>query len=172
MEVRKLISADLRLGLLDDFNHIQHWTEQWVRTDTGWQLQPLSGSRFWDKEKRSWMVSYLQEHLNRQGKLFGAFDGGRLVGFSAVDSPVIEGYAALSLLFVDDQYKRQGLGGALFRRAAAGAKDLGARKLFISSIPSTETVAFYVAMGCTDAEHPIPAFLDSDQDRWMELPLN
>ena len=60
MDVRKLIAADLRPGLLDDFNHVQNWTEQWVRTDTGWQLEPLSASRFWDAEKRVWMVSYLQ----------------------------------------------------------------------------------------------------------------
>ena len=172
MDVRKLIAADLRPGLLDDFNHVQNWTEQWVRTDTGWQLEPLSASRFWDAEKRGWMVSYLQEHLDRGGKLFGAFDGGRLIGFAAVDSPVVEGYAPLSLLFVDDRYKRKGLGNALFRCAAAAATELGARKLFISSIPSKETVAFYFAMGCTDAMQCIPAFVDSETDRWLELPLN
>lgn len=105
-------------------------------------------------------------------KAFGAFDGSRLVGFAAVDSPVAEGYASLSLLFVDDQYKRQGLGSVLFRCAAAGAKELGANRLFISSIPSKETVAFYFAMGCTDAVQCIPAFVDSETNRCLELPLN
>ncbi|MBQ4578224.1 MAG: GNAT family N-acetyltransferase [Clostridia bacterium] len=172
MDIRKLTAADLRPGLLHDFNHIQNWTEQWVSTDAGWQLQPLSASRTWDAEKRVWMVSYLQAHLDRGGKLFGAFDGSRLVGFSAVDAPPIGEYASLTLLFVDDDYKRQGLGRTLFRMAADAAKELGARKLFISSIPSPATVAFYFAMGCTDAAQCIPAFMDSETDRWLEVPLN
>ena len=58
------------------------------------------------------------------------------------------------------------------KRAAAAATELGAHKLFISSIPSKETVAFYFAMGCTDAMQCIPAFVDSETDRWLELPLN
>ncbi len=172
MEIRPLSSSDLSPELLTDFHHEQNWTQQWVNTDAGWQLQSLAGSRCWDSEKRRWMVSYLQEHLDRHGRLFGAFDGHRMIGFSAVDGGLAEGYAALTLLFVDDRYKRQGLGRLLFCHAAEAAKVLGARKLFISSIPSQETVAFYFSMGCTDANRTIPAFMDSDKDRWLELSLN
>ena len=171
MEIRPLTAADLYPELLQDFNHIQDWTHQWVNTPQGWELQAISGSRRWDEEKRRWMVTYLQEHLERKGRLVGVLDSNRLVGFAAVDGPVIEGYADLTLLFVDDLYKRQGLGRALFHHAATAAKELGAQKLFIPSIPSEETVAFYFAMGCTDARQIIPSFVDSDKERWLELPL-
>ena len=56
-------------------------------------------------------------------------------------------------------------------KAAAAAKTLGAKKLFIPAIPSRETVAFYFASGCRDAQVIIPDFLDTDEDRCLERPL-
>lgn len=171
MIIRPLCADDLHPDLFSDFRHEQHWTRQWISTESGWQLQPVSRSRHWDAEKRRWLPRYLQEQLDRGGQVFGAFSGGRLVGFTAVDGTVISSYAALSMLFVEDDRKRQGIGRALLTQAAAAAKTLGAKKLFIPAIPSRETVAFYFASGCRDAQVIIPDFLDTDEDRCLELPL-
>ena len=171
MIIRSLSLVDLKSTLLADFRHEQHWSQQWVSTPDGWLLQSVSGTRSWDADKRRWLPDYLAEHLTRDGKVFGAFSADRLVGFAAVDGNIIDGYAPLTMLFVEDDCKRQGIGGALFMQAAAAAKELGATKLFIPDIPSEATVAFYFAMGCVDAQTIIPQFLDTDKDRLLELTL-
>lgn len=48
---------------------------------------------------------------------------------------------------------------------------MGAEKLFISAVPSEETVAFYIAMRCRDAEEMIPEFVDTPEDRYLEYDL-
>ena len=47
----------------------------------------------------------------------------------------------------------------------------GAEKLFISSIPAEETVSFYFAMGCRDAEETVEEFVDMPYDRYLEYQL-
>ena len=44
------------------------------------------------------------------------------------------------------------------------ATKLGAEKIFISAIPSTETIAFYLKMGCVDANEIVGAFVDSEKE--------
>ena len=43
-----------------------------------------------------------------------------------------------------------------------------AEKLFISAIPSKETVAFYFSQGCVDAPVVIEEFVDTKEDRYLE----
>ena len=82
-----------------------------------------------------------------------------------------EKYANLSMLFVDDDWKRNGIGRSLFTEMCRCAKEMGADKLFISAIPSYETVAFYFNMGCSDAKNIIEDFVDTEEDRYMEYDL-
>ena len=46
-----------------------------------------------------------------------------------------------------------------------------ADKLFISAIPSFETIAFYFNIGCGDAKEIISEYVDTDQDRYLEFVL-
>ena len=61
------------------------------------------------------------------------------------------------------------VGRLLFREARRCALTMGAEKLFISAIPSAETIAFYQNMGCTDANEIIESFVDSEDDRPLEI---
>lgn len=80
-------------------------------------------------------------------------------------------YANLTMLFVDDEYKRKGIGKALFNAVCGHTIKMGAEKLFISAVPSVETVAFYFSMGCTDAKEIIPEYIDTEDDRYLEYSL-
>jgi GNAT superfamily N-acetyltransferase len=53
--------------------------------------------------------------------------------------------ADLTLLFVDPNHMRQGIGRALYAKALALARDLGARHLVIDADP--QAAAFYASMG-------------------------
>ena len=97
---------------------------------------------------------------------------GQLAGFCCVGGDLAgetASYANLLLLFVDDRFKRHGIGRLLLQEACRYAKKLGAEKLFLSAIPSEDTIAFYQNMGCVDAKEIVNPFVDDEEDRLMEI---
>ena len=139
LSVTNFTASTIPDDFLKDFAHHQKITRKWVRTDAGWELEDASILREWDAEKRIW-----------------------LAGETA-------SYANLLLLFVDDRFKRHGIGRLLLQEACRYAKKLGAEKLFLSAIPSEDTIAFYQNMGCVDAKEIVNPFVDDEEDRLMEI---
>ena len=118
ISLRRLNISDLHPQMLIDFHHIQSITSKWVKKDGAWELEKASALRQWDEAKKVWMAQYLRQQLDRNGCVLGAFENNRLIGFAAVDGG-IKGqsgkYANLTLLFIDDNWKRRGIGTKLFR---------------------------------------------------------
>lgn len=172
--LRLLFPAELTPRLLADFCHRQHIQRQWVRRCGAWVLEDVDLLRQWSQQKRAWLPLYLKAQVQRGGVALGAFWDGKLVAFGCLDG-TLEGerarYANLTMLFVDDRYKRQGLGRRLFDQLCRYAETLGAERVFVSAVPSWETVAFYQALGCQDAEEVPAAFVDTDDDRFLEYRL-
>lgn len=172
--IRKLAPEDIFPEMLFDFNDHQEITRKWVRSGDGWTLADASECHKWNRDKRVWVAGYLREQIERGGATVAAFDGDTLVGFGSVDGG-LDGetakYANLTMLFVDDSRKRQGVGRAIFGALCVCAAEMGAEKLFISAIPSLETVAFYFSLGCTDAAEIISDFVDTEEDRYLEFTL-
>ncbi|HIS31017.1 MAG TPA: GNAT family N-acetyltransferase [Candidatus Limivivens intestinipullorum] len=80
-------------------------------------------------------------------------------------------YANFTMLFVDDRWKRKGIGSRLFQEIAKCAREKGAKKLFLSAIPAVETIQFYLSLGCVDAEERIESYIDTAEDRCLEYKL-
>jgi len=94
----------------------------------------------------------LLECFDRGGTFHGAFDENRLVGVAVLESKFIgreRDQLQLKFLHVSNAYRQQGLGRILFDRAASRARELGARRVYISATPSENTVHFYQHLGCT-----------------------
>ena len=176
MELRTMAFSDFYAGLLDDFVRCERVERLWRKRGNDWILESIPCEKVWDDEKKAWVVSYLARCVEKGGAVTGAFDGGRIVGFSMVEGRLRgteERYANLAMLFVSSDFQRRGIGARLFRAACERARDLGARRLFISATPKENTIAFYWKMGCRDATEGIPEFIDSPDDRPLErdLPL-
>ena len=170
--IKRLNTPDIFPGLLDTFAHSQKITKKWIKNCDDWVLTDVSILREWSSEKRIWISEYMCQQMNRGGTVLGVFYNNILVGFCCLDG-VLSGesakYANLTMLFVDDNWKRMGIGKMLFQEACNHAIALGAEKLFISVIPSVETIAFYFKMGCCDAKEIIEAFVDTEDDRYLEI---
>ena len=65
-------------------------------------------------------------------------------------------YAVLEELHVSEDRRRQGIGRKLFGLAADSARELGAEKLYISTMSAVESQDFYISMGCAEALEPDP----------------
>lgn len=171
VEIRSLANCEMHPELLATFQHHQHISEKWVNLHGQWERTISQEQREWDCEKRKWIVAYMGQQLARGGGVFGAFHGLELVGFCCVDGTLHGKYANLTMLFIHDNWQRKRIGKRLFSFACDHARGLGADKLFISAIPSTQTVAFYQSMGCTDAHEVVEEFVDSPADRYLECEL-
>lgn len=85
--------------------------------------------------------------LDRGGVLFGALDGERLAGFAVLLPELSQGMAQLAALFVDRSYRRCGIATRLVEEVQRRARETGARRLYVSAIPSGSAVGFYLKLG-------------------------
>ena len=172
--IRKVDPAELDGAFLWDFDTYQCCHKIWEKKDGEWTLKRTHAVRQWNDGKKLQITRYLKQLLQSGGRVFGAFTEDKLTGFLALDKDLggaKREYLNLSMLFVDARCKRQGVGRYLFDECVKEASALGAKKLFISSIPAEETVAFYLAMGCRDAEEVIPDWVDMPYDRYLEYSI-
>ena len=93
----------------------------------------------------------LLDCFDHGGTVAGAFDGKILIGASVLERRFIgreKDQLQLKFLHVSRRHRGTGLGCRLFDRAVAKARELGARRLYISATPSENTVHFYLRRGC------------------------
>ena len=89
--------------------------------------------------------------FDRGGTFYGAFEGSEMVGAVILESKFIgkaKDQLQLKFLHVGRGYRKKGLGKMLFEKAVERAKELGAKRLYISATPSENTVNFYLHLGC------------------------
>ncbi len=105
----------------------------------------------WPPGEAELYTPILVDCFDRGGWFYGAFDGDDLVGVAVLESKFIgkdKDKLQLKFLHVSNKYRNQGLGKQLFELARAKALDKGARRVYISSTPSENTVNFYLHLGC------------------------
>lgn len=110
------------------------------------------------------------------GTFYGAFDGDALVGAAVLERRFIgraRDQLQLVFLHVSRRSRSRGLGRRLFDRAAARARELGARRLYVSASPSENTIRFYLRRGCRVIDEVDPElFALEPEDIHLELQLN
>ena len=93
----------------------------------------------------------LLDCFDRGGLFYGAFQNEALSGVVVLDNAFIgpnKDQLQLTFLHISRPYRKQGLGKVLFNKAVERARAMNARKLYISAIPSENTINFYLNMGC------------------------
>lgn len=172
--IRLLTPSDIYPEMLESFKHKQIISNKWVKTGDHYELAKANEVREWSKDKRVWISQYLCQQMNRGGFAAGAFSHSQMVGFSCLDGilqGILEKYVNLTMFFVDDEWRRKGIGKELFKQMCLCAENMKADKIFISAIPSYETISFYFNMGCSDAQYIIDSFVDTENDRYLEYDL-
>jgi predicted N-acetyltransferase YhbS len=115
--------------------------------------------RGWPPGEREVYEPLLLDCFDHGGTFRGAFDGDALVGAAVLESRFIgpgRDRLQLKFLHVSRTYRGSGLGRTLFEQAAARARELGARALYVSSTTSENTVRFYLRRGCRLADEVDP----------------
>lgn len=175
ISIKLLTCEDIFPEMLFGFHDMQVITEKWVKDGSGFKLCKTNEVREWDDEKRIWVTEYLKEQIKRDGYTVAAFCNDKLIGFASLDGGIevlnSQKYANLTMMFIDERWRRKGVGKKLFMKLCECAAEKGADKVFISAISSLKTVAFYFGIGCCDAETVIENFIDTEEDRYMEYTI-
>ncbi|MCK4514867.1 MAG: GNAT family N-acetyltransferase [Spirochaetaceae bacterium] len=110
---------------------------------------------------------WLLDCFDRGGTFLGAFEDGSLVGVAVLESRFIgraKDQLQLKFLHVSRGHRKTGLGRTLFDLAVARAEELGARRLYVSSTPSENSVEFYLHLGCRVTNEVDPALFEMEPD--------
>lgn len=167
---RRIAGEEFTGALFQTFDRLQKSERVWKWENGEWTLKPQKYVNDWSDEDKAFLVPYFQRKLTAEGGLaFGAFQKGKLLGFSLLETqPLKPEYTYFNLLelFVTRNARRQGIGEHLFRLVCAGAAQLGAKRLYICANPAEETVAFYRKMGCRDAEVRIARLAEDEPNAY------
>jgi predicted N-acetyltransferase YhbS len=97
--------------------------------------------------------------FDRGGWFYAAFDEAKLIATVILESQFIgrdKDKLQLKFLHVSQAFRNRGLGKHLFELARLKARQLGARRMYISATPSENTVNFYLRLGCVVSDEPDP----------------
>lgn len=175
MNIRPLHPNELTPALFAAFDRHQVVTHCWRKEEGQWVIRPIAFTEDWGEAEYRSLVECLLHTLQTGGAVFGAFRDGLLKGLVSVENQPLGSrgqYLELSSLHVSADCRRLGLGAALFAQAKRWAKEHGAEKLYLSTHSSVESHAFYVAVGCVEAEEYNPASVEKEPfDVQMECRL-
>ncbi len=155
IKYRRLDKEEISLDLFAGFERRQEVTKCWRKEDGRWVVKDIAFVDQWSQDEYRFLVQCLVGTICHGGMVCGAFLGDVLKGFVSVEGEKIGSrgqYMDLTSLHVSLDLRGNGVGTALFQRAAAWARQQGAEKLYISGHSAVETQAFYRAMGCVEAE--------------------
>lgn len=151
---RELKINHIEKSLFKDFNRFQEVKKCWRKEEGQWILKDIGFTEQWGSEEYEFLVKCLQNTIRTGGAVFGAFNNESLVGFVSVENHFFgsqQEYLQLSSLHVSYEGRGMGIGRGLFQLITKKAKEMGARKLYISAHSSEESQAFYKKLGCHEA---------------------
>lgn len=109
-------------------------------------------------------ISFCRSHLDRQGRMYGAFAEEKLVGIGIIQPEIEAGMAQLAYLHVSNQHRRKGIGGQITEALLAEARRAGAKRMYVSATPSGSAVGFYLSRGFKPTDTPNPALFELEPD--------
>ena len=116
-------------------------------------------------------LAAVKSTLHEGGAAYGAFDtDDRLVGFVTINRQVFGErfkHVLLDQMFVNKEDRNRGIGKQLFQRALETARNWDVDKLYICAGSAEETILFYRAVGCKEAEEINQEFYEDDPRDWQ-----
>ena len=97
-------------------------------------------------------IAFCRSHLDQGCVLLGALHENLLVGIAVVRSELHGEMAQLAFLHVSREFRRQGIAQKLMDEACQIARSAGARRMYISAVPSDSAVGFYLFQRCELAD--------------------
>lgn len=154
MEYRIIRLEEITASFLDGFDRYEEIKRAWRTENDIPRLKEIHYIESWDKTELLRVQEGLKKTMLNGGTVCAAFDKDVLVGFASLESDYFGSenqYIQLSMLHITRNYRYQGIGKVLFELCANKAKELGAKKLYISASSCENGQRFYKSMNCITA---------------------
>ena len=152
---RELAADEIAPALFKDFVRRQEVKRCWRKSNGEWVLKDIAFIDDWSRDDYLKLVDDLKRTVREGGFVCAAFAGGVLKGSHGQ-------YADLEAIHVSEDMRGRGMGRELFSRAAQFARTLGAKRLYMSTHSAEESHAFYVAMGCAEADEYLREHVEAE----------
>lgn len=163
---KELELSDLNDNMLEHFDRYQEVEKYYSHEGDTLEVKDCDFVENWDNDKKLSVIHEdFHEVIESGGKLFGAFDNDKLIGFSCYDGTLFGSksqYMQLILIQVSNGYRGKGIGKKLFSFSAVNAKEKVAKKLYISANSSYSTQQFYRSIGCVDVTEVVKHLCDEE----------
>ena len=113
----------------------------------------------WDAAR---LIEKAEEILSGRYVTYCAYEGNCVVGEIMLIPKPNKGRLIIDSFHVSRDYRRRGIGRALFEAARQEALKMGAHALYASCCSSEETINFYSAMGFRLSSDPIPSLAEAE----------
>lgn len=164
IKIRKLELTEC--DRLSEINPSQFIGKAWREIDGCRQLIDIN------YQESSWPNGYenhlfaLKKTVLNGGFAVGAFDSNdKLIGFATLNRAFFGkkyNHVLLDQLFISLEYRNKGIGKSLFMSCLKVAKEWGADKIYICAGSAEETIAFYYAIGCSEAKEVNKTLYEKD----------
>jgi len=162
---------------INEINPSQFIGKAWREIDGRCQLVDIN------YHESNWPNGYenhllgLQKTIKKGGFAAGAFDSnGKLIGFASLNREIFgEKFKQVLLdqLFISLEHRNKGIGKSLFMVCSKTANEWNADKIYICAGSAEETIAFYFAIGCSEAKEVNKTLHEKDKrDIQLEYTLN
>jgi GNAT superfamily N-acetyltransferase len=146
--IREMNSSEVnRISEIDRTEHITKYYKRKGETieviDIEFRVPPWNS-----REKIKEWFPIAENYQN----MWGAFDRGKLVGFSVYRSQLDDGMAQFAILHVSRDFRGKGIGRELSKKVIDKARSEGKRRIYLTASPTKSTVDFYLKLGFELAE--------------------
>ncbi len=159
LEIKLIDSNNFTRDSLKDFRRYQEVKNVYRLQNGNLTLIYHPFTEDWDAARR---IEKAEDILSWQYVTYCAFDGNRVVGEIMLIPKLNKGRLIIDSFHVSEDYRRRGIGRALFETARQEALKMGAHALYASCCSSEETINFYSAMGFRLSSDPIPSYAESE----------
>lgn len=165
IQIVNLNTGNFNEDSLDCFILKQRVSNCWRNIDGKYKLIPISYTEDWNLFERKNMAKKIITALNSGATAIAAVIDKSVIGFALLSDLLFgssKQYVNLKEFYVSEPYRRNGIGKLLFDKICLKAKNLGAKKLYISAHSAEESIAAYTKYGCLLAEEPDAAHIEKE----------
>jgi|GEM_PF-771681 len=112
------------------------------------RLDPPADRPTWGANETASRLRLWRENYHQGCKFWGAFAGGRLVGFCLLSSEMIGNALQIYSIFVDRASRGKGIGSRLIAEAEGHCRSIGVKAIYLTTtLSNVKAIAFYRKIG-------------------------
>lgn len=165
VQIVTLNNGNFNKNSLDDFILNKNVTKCWRKVNDRYILADVRYIEDWNLTQRREMAQKVLSAIHGGDIALAAVLDNTVIGFAIVKKNFFGSerqYVDLAEFYVTLPFRRYGIGKMLFKKVCCEAKNIGAKKLYISAHSAEESISAYKKYGCVFAQEIDKAHVEKE----------